>query len=524
MRRLASILALLPALAFAQTPLTTADDWQAAVQTAAPSSWFAFAAGTYQLTGTPLIVTSGWTRIEGAGPESTYLVAAASTNVVLATATNVVLAGLTITGGNAAAGAGGVIGHGLTLVTNCVVVSNRNVGANATAGGMIGCTVFNSTIANNSSTNSGDSGSGGVYFTHAAAVVDSCVVVSNSSKTDGGGIGAQHNWRKGSIINSTVQWNYAGGGGGAAHFAYATNSVFEFNSCGTRGGGGIGGYYGFIYAENCVVVSNTSAKAGGGAHRGAARSSLVAHNTAGTSGGGGHYLFGTNLTVRDNVAASWGGGLHFGLAESSTIERNVAHSSGGGANAATLLYSLVISNRATNVSLSGGGGISGGTADSCVFIDNWASSAGAHAGQDSWNATVRNCTILNTNNAAAPVVQYSAAPSAVIANTLIVHASQTDVLDHYGAIWTNVAANYFTNSAAGLFLSDDPPYRLPPDSPLIDQGNSDFAVTPYDLYGRDRTQGTVDVGAVEYPLGIDEYPAVDGGKLRWILNMMGGSR
>ena len=143
MRRIASIFALLPALAFAQTPLTTADDWQAAVQTAAPSSWFAFAAGTYQLTGTPLIVTSGWTRIEGAGPESTYLVAAANTNVVRVTATNVVLAGLTITGGNAAAGAGGVIGHGLTLVTNCVVVSNRNVGANATAGGMTGCTVFN---------------------------------------------------------------------------------------------------------------------------------------------------------------------------------------------------------------------------------------------------------------------------------------------------------------------------------------------------------------------------------------------
>ena len=495
MRRIASILVLLPALALAQTPLTTADDWQAAVQTAAPSSWFAFAAGTYQLTGTPLVVTSGWTRIEGAGPESTYLVAAANTNVVRVTATNVVLAGFTITGGDAAAAAGGVIGHGLTLVTNCVVISNRNVGNNYTAGGLIGCTVFNSTIANNSSTNSGDSGSGGVYFTHAAAVVDSCVVVSNSSKTDGGGVGARYNGRMGSIINSTFRWNYAGGGGGAAHFAYATNSTFEFNSCGTRGGAGIGGYSGFIYAENCVVVSNTSAAFGGGAYSGAARNTLFAHNTAGTTGGGGYGLYGTNLTVRDNVAAQYGGGLHYGLAASSTIERNVANSmsfGGGGAWQTTILYSLIVSNRAAGPF---GGGVGDCTVESCAFVDNYATAFG----QDLYNSSIVNCTILNTN-AAAPVVQRGMFPYKVVANTLIVHASQTNVLDQNGAAWTNVAANYFTNSADGLFLPDDPPYRLPPDSPLIDAGSGDFGSYPFDLWGRPRTYlgGDPDIGATEW--------------------------
>ena len=522
MRRLASILALLPALAFAQTPLTTADDWQSAVQTAAPSSWFAFAAGTYQMTNTPLTVTSAAVRLESeSGPSSTYFVAAANTNVVRVTATNVVISGFTITGGDAAAAAGGVIGHGLTRVTNCVVISNRNVGANATAGGLIGCTIFNSTIANNSSTNSGDSGSGGVYFTHAAAVVDSCVVVSNTSKTDGGGIGAWNRDKKGSIIDSTVRWNYAGGGGGAAHFGYATNSIFEFNSCGTRGGGGIGGYRGFVFAENCTIRSNSSAGGGGGACGGAVLDSLIEYNVAGKEGGGGHRLSGTNLIIRDNVAATHGGGLYFGLAESSTIERNVANGGhGGGAYKTTLLYSFIVSNRAPySAGGSGGGGINNSTADSCAFVDNYTSAMG----QDSNSSTVRNCTLLNTN-AAAPIVQNSSYSSYVIANTLVVHASQTNIADWTGAAWTNVAANYFTNSATGLFLPDDPPYRLPPGSPLIDQGNPAYATTPYDLYLRDRTQGTVDVGAVEYQLGIDEYPVSEGGKLRWILNMMGGSR
>ena len=213
--------------------------------------------------------------------------------------------------------------------------------------------------------------------------------------------------------------------------------------------------------------------------------------------------------------------MHYGLAASSRIERNVSNSQGGGAASATLLYSLVISNRVTTAN-QGGGGIAACTVESCAFVDNWCNASTSDGGQDSWNSTVRNCTILNTN-AAAPVVQYSGSPSYVIANTLIVHASQTNVLDQYGAVWTNVAANYFTNSADGLFLPDDPPYRLPPDSPLIDAGSGDFGSYPFDLWGRPRTYlgGDPDIGATEWTA--TDLPPDDGAaRKRRIIGLLFG--
>jgi hypothetical protein len=168
---------------------------------------------------------------------------------------------------------------------------------------------------------------------------------------------------------------------------------------------------------------------------------------------------------------------------------------GGGAYAATLIYSFIVSNRAAGASGSGGG-IAGCTVDSCAFVDNYA----AKFGEDSYGSTIRNCTLLNTN-AAAPIVQYPPTPSAAVANTLVVHASQTNIAGDNGAAWTNVACNYFTNTVTnGLFLPNGPPYRLPPGSPLIDAGNGDFSLFPLDLYGRARIYlgGVVDIGATEW--------------------------
>jgi hypothetical protein len=213
--------------------------------------------------------------------------------------------------------------------------------------------------------------------------------------------------------------------------------------------------------------------------------------------------------------------MYGGLAASSTIERNVAGNEGGGAFNATLIYSLVVSNRVTNAN-QGGGGVSYCTVESCAFVDNWCNPATSYGGQDSWHASLVNCTILNTN-AAAPVVQYSLTPSKQVANTLIVHASQTNVLDQNSAVWTNVAANYFTNSADGLFLADDPPYRLPPDSPLIDAGNGDFVRYPFDLWGRDRTHlgGDPDIGATEWTA--TDLPPDDGAaRKRRIIGLLFG--
>lgn len=492
MRRIASILALLPALAFAQTPLTTADDWQAAVQTAAPSSWFAFAAGTYTTTGTALTVTSGWTRIQGAGPGQSYLTSGHATNwgVVRLTGPEIVLDGFTVYGGSTSNYGGGVQGTGGQTVSNCIVVSNSaKVG-----GGFYLVDLHDSTVAHNFAygyLGQGQSGAGGVLG--ASNVARQCVVSNNSALYDGGGLAGSVNTYAPLADDCDIVDNSARDGGGL-FYVTATNSRIWRNSAtnATFQGGGGGKYVCFL---NSSVISNVATKNGGGVYGSpGSRGTTFAHNTAGTGGGGGYGLHGTNLTVRDNVAATMGGGMHYGLAASSTIERNVSGDQGGGARSATLIYSLVISNRAAGAS-GVGGGIAGGTAESCAFVDNYATTYG----QDSHNSSIVNCTILNTN-AAAPVIQWSAAPSAPVANTLIVHATATQILDNTSAVWTNVAANYFTNSAAGLFLPDDPPYRLPPGSPLIDAGSGDFVSYPFDLWGRPRTYlgGNPDIGATEW--------------------------
>ena len=128
MLRLAFILAAfaLPALGQNVLNVDSSSNWQSIVQTAAPSSWFAFAAGTYTTTGTALTVTSGWTRIQGAGPGQSFLTQGHATNwgVVRLTGPKIVLDGFTIYGGSTSNYGGGVQGTGGQTVSNCHVVSN----------------------------------------------------------------------------------------------------------------------------------------------------------------------------------------------------------------------------------------------------------------------------------------------------------------------------------------------------------------------------------------------------------------
>jgi hypothetical protein len=522
MRWLLAILVLLPLAASAQMNLTTESNWQSVVQTAAPSSWFAFAAGTYTTTGTSLNVTSGWTRIQGAGPGQSYITSGHATNwgVVQLTGPEIVLDGFTIYGGSTSNYGGGVRGTGGQTVSNCVIVSNRAF----VGGGAFLVNIHNSTVAHNFTYGNfvlGLSGAGGML---SKTNVASASVVSNNSALEGGGGLSGHGTDYASLVVDCDVVNNSARNGGGIFYVTATNSRIWRNAAtnASQFGGG-GAYYANLF--DCSVVSNVTTKAGGGAYNVyAARNSTFAHNSAGTSGGGGYGLYGTNMTFRYNVAGTSGGGMHAGLAAFSVFERNVANgSSGGGAFNSTIFYSIIVSNRGYEAT-GPGGGVAGSTAESCVFVDNWWTNAfGPYGGgQDLWNSSIVNCTILNTN-AAAPLVQWSGAKNRPVANTLIVHASSTQILDNTAAVWTNVAANYFTNSADGLFLPDDPPYRLPPDSPLIDAGYDALVVAPLDLYGRARQRGTVDVGAVEYQPETDAPPSATTERKRRFLFILGGS-
>ena len=524
MRRIASIFALLPALAFAQTPLTTADDWQAAVQTAAPSTTINFAAGEYQATNSHIAVTNAGAVLVGAGPTSTYFKAAAGCRVFSISATNVVLSGMNISGGSTNSFAGGVLGHGQTLVTNCWVVSNTAWAGSG--GGVYKANVANSLIAWNAAHGQTEAGMGGGGIGMPAGSWVRTSIISNnlSAYVRGGGISAPLNattvWAYDCIIVTNRATNASFGLGGGSHWVNLSNCVVVGNYARQSGGGAERGYI----MGGTIISNNLSAGNGGGANMALLRDVVVANNSTTINGGGVSASSGTNVTIRFNVSGGNGGGAALGGRLVSSLLHNNAcgsgSSGGGGAHSVQLVYSVIASNSAPGNSAQAGGGVNNSTLDSCVLIDNVGL---ATRPQDATASTLRNCTVINSATNVS-VLSISFLPAAVIANTLIVSPVQTDLVDQNGAVWTNVAANYFTNSATGLFLPDDPPYRLPPDSPLIDQGNSDFAVTPYDLYGRDRTQGTVDVGAVEYQLGIDEYPAAAEGKLRWILNMMGGSR
>lgn len=499
MRRITSILALLPALAFAQTPLTPADDWQSAVQTAAPTTTLYFAAGEYQATNSHIAVTNAGAVLVGAGPTSTYFKAAAGCRVFSISATNVVLSGMNISGGSTNSFAGGVLGHGQTLVTNCWVVSNTAWAGSG--GGVYKANVANSLIAWNAAHGQTEPGMGGGGIGMPAGSWVRTSIISNnlSAYVRGGGISARVTektvWAYDCIIVTNRATNASFGLGGGSQWVNLSNCVVVGNYARQTGGGAEGGYI----MGGTVISNNLSAGNGGGANNALLRDVVVANNSTTEHGGGVANSSGTNATIRFNVSSRNGGGAYGGRLVSSLLHNNTCGGipcGGGGAHSVALVYSVIASNSAPGNWAHAGGGVNDSTLDSCVLINNIGL---ATRPQDAIASTLRNCTVINSATNVS-VLSLSARPAAVIANTLIVSPVQTNLVDENGAAWTNVAANYFTNSATGLFLPDDPPYRLPPDSPLIDAGSGDFVRYPFDLYGRDRTHlgGDPDIGATEW--------------------------
>lgn len=511
MRRIASILALLPALAFAQTPLTTADDWQAAVQTAAPSSWFAFAAGTYTTTGTALTVTSGWTRIQGAGPGQSYLTSGHATNwgVVQLTGPEIVLDGFTVYGGSTSNRGGGVQGTGGQTVTNCHVVSNKA----SVGGGTYLVNVRNSLIADNLAYNylrtppPGYYSGGGVLL-GPSNVASKCVVSNNMSYVDGGGISASGRTHGELADDCDVVANRSRDGCGM-FYGTATNCRIVGNSNAPvaiwQGGGGTK----HVKIYNSLVASNTTSKAGGGVLYGFAVNSEISGNSASGSGGGMAGAPALGCVVSGNVSGGRGGGMDDGGSTNCAIVGNSATNNGGGVCRKTHVFGFI----SGNVSGAHGGGAHEAAVYCSTLSSNYASFAGgannsvlescaiygnhaANKGDESYGSHLINCTVITTNGKNA-VVLYSASRATTVANTLIVGTTNA-LVDEVGAAWTNVSHNVLTNEFE--FLPEAPAYRLHPDSPLIDAGSGDFGSYPLDLWGRYRTYlgGDPDIGATEW--------------------------
>ncbi len=189
---------------------------------AAPGDTIVFASnvtGNIQLTtasGGQFTINKNLT-IQGPGANVLRVTAAPNSRVFYdgTSSTSLTISGLTITGGNATASAGGgiaVIAASDLTLTNCTVAGNT-AGA---AGGVyfnVGpsnvLTILNSTISGNTAT---VGRGGGIYTSGGMLTVQNSTISSNTASSDGGGIRTIQTMA--TVQNSTISGNTAGGVGG----------------------------------------------------------------------------------------------------------------------------------------------------------------------------------------------------------------------------------------------------------------------------------------------------------------------
>jgi hypothetical protein len=141
------------------------------------------------------------------------------------------LSGFTLTTGLAGAG-GGAFAQPLATLTNCVLLGNR---ASSTGGGVYGGTLYNCTLATNSTYDGGGAFNSALY---------NCILTGNSATNQGGGAngGALYNctlagnqaWEGGGafgagLYNCTVAGNFATNYGGGTLSDSVWNSIVYFN-------------------------------------------------------------------------------------------------------------------------------------------------------------------------------------------------------------------------------------------------------------------------------------------------------
>ena len=210
-------------------------------------------------------------------------------------------------------GGGGAVLYQGELLTQCDVIGNRGLDAEAIGGGV---------------------------YVHQSGVADHCYIISNQVPHGGGGGVLQYG---GILKNSDVYWNLQ------------TTAGYG------NGGGGILCYEGGA-VSNCWIVQNDSAEAGGGvfcSRTGTVIACHIINNNADTLGGGVAGDFGGRLdrcTISWNQCGGLGGGVFFddrgGIVQNCMITHNLAVTNGGGLffdeEKGSLINCTVVANLAGN--------------------------------------------------------------------------------------------------------------------------------------------------------------------------------
>jgi hypothetical protein len=267
--------------------------------------------------------------------------------IVITGTANVTLENLTITEGQAEAGAGIWVDIGTTLtLSQSQIISNTVIGDNSAnvGGGLLNrgtTTIENSTFSHNNGGGKGGglwSGDGGTV-----SLVDS-LIVDNMARVHGGGAAITSG---GLLTNTKVMSNTSQSGGGLYNGAWltVTNSSILSNTAYSDGGG--------LYHDSATealtvfnsLISGNQSNTGGGVYKFdigplTIISSTVQYNTASLEGGGVLIDYDGSMTIISSTVqhnqAMHGGGLQFNygiaLIVNSRIISNTAIGKGGGVN------------------------------------------------------------------------------------------------------------------------------------------------------------------------------------------------
>jgi hypothetical protein len=249
--------------------------------------------------------------------------------------------------------------------------------------------------------------------------------------------------------------------------------------------------------SNCIVSGCEAYFYGGGVYceqGGTVENCTIEGNVAAGSSGGGIYCNrGGEISasrIWNNQADNDGGGFYFyqsGTVSRCMIQGNIAGVNGGGAygGGGRLYNSLIAGNVASNQ----GGGVWGqqlSTVANCTVVDNEAVNGEAGGMRMYQSGPVYNCVIYSNRAGSYP-------------NARDVSSSTFD----YNCTTPSLGSNCITNEPLLRNIGGND-YRLDYFSPCRDAGNNSYAAGDKDLQGQDRIQnGTVDLGAYEYPLGTD---------------------
>ena len=324
-------------------------------------------------------------------------------NIATSAGESVSLGGLTITGGNAAAGGGGIaISSAVVELANVVVAGNRSSGdgggiltdseltlndslvsgniasSDGVGGGdgggiaVLGAETVrlnNSTVSENSAAALG----GGIFALQSAVTVDRSSVVDNSSADKGGGIATETGAI--SLTDSNVSGNQSVSNGGGIFVEHGSLVAFQSTIDGNsttgnsgKGGGIAGGLVASISLEEVTLSANQSVSDGGGIYSedgsvSFTRSTISGNST--NSGGGGIFAMSSSVTanastVSGNFSTGRGGGLFVQSDQvsltNSTISGNTSVSDGGGLYTAAAGISILSSTVALNTSFATNGG------------------------------------------------------------------------------------------------------------------------------------------------------------------------